>query len=195
MTTKRFHLTRFLPAALVVVAVGCAKMEAPAPSRGTALPSNEPTEDSLLQAFAADLIPKDALVASAPAPAGMVVAAPHAWTWRGEVEMREGMSPFTTTVAVTSVRVEKPEGPKVGRKSIEHELADEEWEGVERTQTGEREASTYEGLVAWRCDGAGPYRCFENRFSNAETRYEYGAESHRWHKVGTRQAAPTPNRP
>jgi hypothetical protein len=69
-------------------------------------------------------------------------------------------SPFESTVTVTAVRIEKTEDPVDG--------------------------PVYDGLVSWNCKGKGPYRCFENRYSREETRYEYDTDARAWHRVRTR---------
>jgi hypothetical protein len=108
-----------------------------------------PTEESLLAAFKSEMIPKMAGVVSSE---GM-----GSWMWTGEVRNDEGLvSPFTTQVTVTALRIEKT--------------------GTE---------ASYAGFVSWDCTGTGPFRCFEHRYSHEETQYEYHADSRRWQKVET----------
>ena len=142
---------------LFVAAAACSRTDSP-PSPTSASELERPTEESLLAAFASDMIPRVAAVVAGEATDRPLahVSGPRAWVWTGEVSNGEGeTSAFTTRVSVTELRIEKLGG----------------------------EAPSYLGLVSWDCAGTGPYRCFENRYSHEETRYEYGADSRQWQKV------------
>jgi hypothetical protein len=146
---------------LLVAAAACSRTDLP-PSPTSASELERPTEESLLAAFASEMIPKVAHVVSAEGthqrPAQ--VTGPQAWVWTGEVSNGEGeSSPFTTRVTVTSLRIE----------------------------ASGAEPASYLGIVSWDCSGTGPYRCFENRYSHEDTRYQYRVDSREWQKVEARR--------
>ncbi len=77
---------------LCIALAGCGKL-VPADA------SEAPSEESLLEAFVSEQIPKTS------------VAGSRSWTWEGAARMAEGRtSPFTTTVTVIALEIKKTEG-------------------------------------------------------------------------------------
>jgi len=163
---NRLHRQPIVATSLLVMAIACSRNEEPrppsagasqSPPSGTELNAGAiaPTDESLLEAFIEEFIPRVPRVGQT----GSHLL-PLTWTWQGEARMgQDERSPFESTVTVTSVRIEKTEDAVDG--------------------------PIYYGVVSWNCKGKGAYRCFENRYSREETRYEYDPDAQTWHRLRT----------